>query len=134
MGPADGDFDGREAMAPGQEEQLGIEAEALDALLLEDNSASLPAEGLEAALGIHEGQAEREAHQPVENDAGKFAEGGLVDRDEAAVEGARADGNVVGFERTEEILGLCVVGCKIILGDKVEWGAGFDLWAAKGIC
>ncbi len=133
VGPADGDFDGGEAMALGKEEQFGVEAEALDALLLEEDAATLAAKSLEAALGVHERQTERETHEPVEDNTGEFAERRLVDLDEAAVESAGADGNVVSFEGAEELVGFFDRGGEIGVRKEDQPAAGFEHAVADAV-
>jgi len=54
MRPAHGNFRGLQAMAARQEEQFGVKPEAFDALLFENDAASLSAKRFEAALGVHE--------------------------------------------------------------------------------
>src|ERR1700676_1312974 len=60
--PAHGNFHGAQSMMPRQVEKLGIETEALDALLFEKNAAALAAKCLESALRIDERQAQNDAH------------------------------------------------------------------------
>jgi hypothetical protein len=57
----------------GDEENLRIEAPALDGLELEDGLGGLAGEGLEAALGVGEGQAHDEAGDGVEAAAEELA-------------------------------------------------------------
>ena len=52
VGPAYGDFDDAVAALEGDEENLGIEAPALDGLELEDGLRGGAGEGLESALGV----------------------------------------------------------------------------------
>src|SRR5437879_13864297 len=48
--PTHGNFDGAQTMAFGEEEDFGVEAEALDALLLKDDARVFAAERFKAAL------------------------------------------------------------------------------------
>src|SRR5262249_56599221 len=95
MAAAHGNLHGTEAVVPREIQQFRVEAEALDGLLLENNPTTLTAERFEAALRVHKGQPENDAHDFVENDSGEFAEGGFVNNDEAAIDRAGANGHVV---------------------------------------
>ena len=103
MAPANRDFDGGEAVVAGEVEELGVKAEAFDGLLLEDELAFFAAKGFEAALRVDERKAEDDADDFVEDDTGEFAEQGFVDGNEAAINGARADGDVMIFHGGEEL-------------------------------
>src|SRR5207237_611127 len=59
--PADGVFEHAEAGAVGDEEQLHVEAEAVNQRALDDRAAHVHAEGFEAALRVLEGQARHQA-------------------------------------------------------------------------
>ncbi len=91
MRPAHRNLGRLQPVVPRQVQQFRIEAEPLDALLLEDNAATLAAKGLKSALCIHERQPQNDAHDTVENNPGKFAERRFVDLDQFAVHRARAD-------------------------------------------
>src|SRR5215472_12640925 len=106
VSPAHGNLDGAQAMAQGAEQQLRVEAEPLDGLLLENNPASLAKEGFEAALGVDKRQPQGYANDFVEQHSSEFAEGRLVHSNQAAVDGARANGHVEVFEGIDELVGF----------------------------
>ena len=128
MRPAHGNLDGAETVAPGEEQQLGVEAETLDALLLEQDAAGFAEEGLKAALGVHKRQKQTDADNFIENNSGEFAEGRLVDFDEAAVERARTDGDVrLGAgERGEQLVGLFDGRGKVGVAEENDAAAGLE--------
>src|SRR3989441_12511702 len=65
--PTHGNFDGAQAMAFGEEENFGVEAEALDALLLKDDARVFADEGFKAALRVGEIQPGDCADDGIEN-------------------------------------------------------------------
>jgi len=104
MAPAHGDFHGAQTVVARELQQFRVEPEALDGLLLENNPATLAVEGFEAALGVDKRQPKNDANELIENDSGKFTEGRLVHGDEAAVNGARADGDVKLLQSIDELV------------------------------
>src|SRR5256885_12603274 len=98
MPPAHRNFNRAQAMTPRQIQQFRIEPEALNRLLLEDDAAALAPERFETALRIDERQPQNASHNLVEDDSGKFSEGGFVHADQSAVHGPRANGHVIGFK------------------------------------
>ncbi len=127
MTPAHGNFHGAQAVVPREIQQLGIEAKALDRLLLENDTATLAPEGFKAALSIYEGQPKNDANNLVENDACKFAERRFVDGDETAVHRAGSDGNVavVSLQRVDEFVGFLDGRGKVGVGEKDKWTSRF---------
>src|SRR3989441_4194050 len=65
--PTHGNFDGAQAVAFGEEEDFGVEAEALDALLLKDDARVFADEGFKAALRVGEIQPGDRADDGIEN-------------------------------------------------------------------
>lgn len=74
MPPPHGNLDRTQAVVPRQVEQFRIEAEPLDALLLEKDLASFPAENLKATLCIHNRQAQDHPDNEVKDDSRELAE------------------------------------------------------------
>src|SRR6266700_6944441 len=97
MPPAHGNLHGAQAVMTRQVEQFRVESEALNPLLLEEDGAALPAKSFETALRIHEREPQDDSNDLVENDSREFAQAGFVHADQAAIHGARADGNIIGF-------------------------------------
>src|SRR2546425_5415525 len=65
--PTHRNFDGAQTMAFGEEEDFGVEAEALDALLLKDDARVFADEGFKAALRVGEIQPGDRADDGIEN-------------------------------------------------------------------
>src|SRR6266852_637710 len=126
MGPAHGDLRRAEAVMPRQIKQLWVEPEALDSLLLENDVTRLPAEGFEAALGVHEGQAQGEAHDGIKHDARELAKTRLTDEDQAAIHGAGADGDVVVPQGSQELVGFFDRSGKVRVGEEHDATLGFE--------
>ena len=70
---------------------LNIEAEAIQLLFREDPSRCGGLIELESALRVEEGQASGRAHNEVEDTAGVFTPGGLVDADQGPIERTGTD-------------------------------------------
>jgi hypothetical protein len=117
MAPADGDFRRPQAVVAGQIQELGVETEALDGLLFENDSAGDAAEGFEAALGVYEWQAQDQTDNLVEDDASEFAEMGLMHGDLAAIHGAGADGDFIYLHGGKEFFHFFDGGGKIGVGE-----------------
>src|SRR5437868_1639760 len=116
-----------------QVKEFGVEAEALDGLLLENNGARLPNEGFEAALRIHERQAQDGTDDEIENDAGIFAKYGLTDGDETAIQSARTNGNIVIGKGGEKLFRF-FDGCgKIRVSEKHQPALRFQHAAANAV-
>jgi len=92
--PAYGDFVNAVAALASDEENLGIEAPALDGLELEDGLGGGAGKGLEAALGVGVGQAHDGARNGIETSAEELAVERLADGLAGALKPARADGDV----------------------------------------
>src|SRR5216684_5643271 len=106
MRPAHWNFNGLEPVMPRQIQQFRIKAEALDALLLENNAATLAAECFEAALRVHERQPQNDAHDAIENNSSKFAEWRFVHFDQFSIHRARSDGDIIVLQRGEQLVGF----------------------------
>src|SRR5712675_2959056 len=104
MRPAHWNFSGLKSVMAREIQQFRIKAETLDALLLENNAATLAAKRLEAALRIHERQPQNDAHDAIENNSSKFAERRFVHFDQFAIHRARSDGHIVLIERGEKFV------------------------------
>ncbi|MGB2886896.1 MAG: hypothetical protein WBC04_04305 [Candidatus Acidiferrales bacterium] len=133
VGPAHGDFDADKAVTAGEEEQFGIEAEALTALLFEGDPGTIAAECFEAALGVVEGQADEQADEAIENDSGDFAHAGLVDGDEAAVDGARTNRYIRLVEGREKLVRLLDGSGKIGIGEQGDVTTRFEHAVAHAV-
>src|SRR5919108_1545842 len=118
MAPAHGNFHRAQAVVACQIKQFRVEPEALDGLLLEQDLAALPDKGFEAALRVHKRQPQDEAHDFVENDSCEFAEARFVHRDEAAIDGARADGHVEMLERVHKLVRFLDGSGEVCVGEQ----------------
>ena len=94
VGPAHGDFNDAVAALESDEKDLRIEAPALDGLELEDSLRGGARKGLEAALGVGEGQTHDRMGDHVEAAAEELAVERLADGLARAFEPARANGDV----------------------------------------
>src|SRR5260370_40997573 len=103
MRPAHWNFNGLEPVMASQIQQFRIKAETLDALLLENNAATLAAERFKAALRVHVRKPQNDAPDTIENNSGKFAQRRFVDFDQLSIHGAQADGHVLWAEGGETI-------------------------------
>src|SRR6516164_8362980 len=101
MRPPDRHLHGRQAVVSRQVKQFGVEPEALDGLLLENDPAALPAKRLEPALSIHKRQAQNDADNPVEHHPGKLAEHGLMRFDQATIHSPAANGHIMSIQSGE---------------------------------
>src|ERR1051326_1171794 len=133
MRPAHRNFRGTQSVMASKVQQFGVEAEALDGLLFEDNGAWLPHEGLKAALRIYERQAENGANDEVENDAGIFAKDGLTNGDEAAVQSARTNSNLVIRKSGKEFVRLFNRRGEIGVGEENDAALCFQHAAAHTV-
>src|ERR1700741_893228 len=106
MTPAHRNLNGSQAMMPRQIQQLGIEPEALDGLLLEDDPAAVPPERFEPALRIHKRQPQDDSYNFVEYDSGEFAEERFMHANQAAVGGPGANSHIVNLQSLDELVGL----------------------------
>src|SRR5713226_10253874 len=106
MSPSHGNFHRAQTMMPREIQQFGVESEAFDGLLLEHDGATLAAERFEAALRVYERQPKDDSYEFVENDSGEFAEAGFMNRDQASVDGPRADGQIVLLQCLNELVGF----------------------------
>lgn len=95
--PTDSDFDGLEVESAGDHEILNVETEAVDDLPFEDGLRCVVPEELESALGVAKWEPGNDAHHQVEEATREFAEGRLMNGDEAAVDGSGSDGDGGGF-------------------------------------
>lgn len=93
--PANGYFNDTQTMSSRQKQDFGIEAEALYALLLEENTRSLVAKGFKPALRVRKPNTRNTARHMIENDPGKFAKTGLMNFYQAAIDGSRANRAVI---------------------------------------
>src|SRR3989441_1812701 len=124
--PTHGNFDGAQAMAFGEEEDFGIEAEALDALLLKDDARVFADEGFKAALRVGEIQPGDCADDGIENLAGKLAQRRLVNFDQAGIHAARADCDFVATQRGEQLIGLLDRRGQVSIGEQHDPPAGLE--------
>src|SRR5216683_4193777 len=125
MPPAHGNLHGVQAVMTRQVEQFRVEPEALNPLLLEEDGAALPAKGFESTLRIDERQPEDDSNDLVENDSREFAQAGFVHADQAAIHGARPNGDVIGSQSVNELAGF-FDGCgKIRIREKYEAATRF---------
>src|SRR6266478_2354394 len=125
MPPAHGNLHGPQAVMTRQVEQFRVEPEALNPLLLEEDGAALPAKSFETALRIHEREPEDDSNDLVENDSGKLAKRRLMHADQAAIHGARANGDVIGSKSVDELAGF-FDGCgKIRIREKCDAATRF---------
>ncbi len=108
-----------------QIQQFRIKAETLDALLLENNAATLAAECFEAALRIHERQPQNDAHDAIENNSSKFAERRFVHFDQFSIHRARSDGHVILIQRGEKFVRFLDRSGKIGVGEQHVFASGF---------
>src|SRR5438876_5941448 len=106
MPPAHGNLHGAQAVMTRQVEQFRVESEALNPLLLEEDGAAVPAKGFESTLRIDERQPEYDSNDLVENDSREFAQAGFVHADQAAIHGARANGQVIGPQSADALAGF----------------------------
>ena len=107
VGPAYGDFDDAIAALEGDEENLGIEAPALDGLELEDGLRGGAGEGFKAALRVGVRQAHDGAGDGVETSAEELAVERLANGLARALKPAGADGDVgAGGDGGKEAVGF----------------------------
>src|SRR5438552_3473981 len=133
MGPANRNFGGLKTMMASEVEQFRVKSETFDALLLEDDSAALAAEGFKAALRVDERKPQNDAHDAIENDSGKFAKRRFVDINKIAVQRARADGKIVLLERREQLVSFFDRSGEIGIGEKNVLAFGFEHAVAHAI-
>src|SRR2546427_7619693 len=131
--PTHGNFDGAEAMAFGEEENFGVEAEALDALLLKDDARVFADEGFKAALRVGEIQPSDRADDGIENLAGKLAQRRLVNFDQAGIHAARADSDLVATQRGEQLIGLLDRRGQVSIGEQHDPPAGLEHAVAHAV-
>src|SRR3989442_1352632 len=124
--PTHGNFDGAQTMAFGEEEDFGVEAEALDALLLKDDAGVFADEGFKAALRVGKIQPGDRADDGIENLAGKPAQRRLVNFDQAGIPAARADGDLVATQRGEQLIGLLDRRGQVSIGEQHDPPAGLE--------
>src|SRR6516165_5040467 len=118
---------------PREVKKLRVKAEPLNGLLLEQDPAPLAAKSLESALCVHKRQAQDDAHDFVEDDAGKLAEERLVHLDQAAVHGARADGHVMRLQSREKFLRLLDRRGQVRIGEQNGVASRFERAEAHAI-
>ena len=75
-------------MPRSQEENLRIEAKAVDGLFLEERPRPIPVEQLEPALRVVKLQPQTDAHQAIEQNATGLAKSGLVSLNITSIESA----------------------------------------------
>ena len=127
VAPGDGDFADDVFEFAGDEEDLGIEAPALDRLEAEDDLRCLAFEGLETALRVFVRQAHDGAGDPVETAAEELAIERLVNCLAGAVHPARTDGNVGAVaDGVEEALGFFHRGGEIGVGEHDDIAGGLQ--------
>src|SRR5690242_21906209 len=91
-------------MVPGKIQEFRIEPESFNGLLLEYYLAFSPPERLEAALRVHERQAQDYTHNPVEDYARKLPEFGFVHLDQFPIYRARTDRHVIVIQLCEQLV------------------------------
>src|SRR3989441_1299859 len=131
--PTHRNFDGAQAMAFGEEKDFGVEAEALDALLLKDDARVFADEGFKAALRVGEIQPGDRADDGIENLAGKLAQRRLVNFDQAGIHAARADCDFVATQRGEQLIGLLDRRGQVSIGEQHDPPAGFEHAVAHAV-
>ena len=94
MTPSHGDLTDPQPAPLGQEQNLRIEAKAVDGLCLEEPTRPIPAKQLEPALRVVKLQPETDAHQTVEQNSTGLAKSGLVPLNITSIEGARPDDDI----------------------------------------
>src|SRR5229473_1485527 len=125
MPPAHRNLHGAQAVMTRQVEQFRVESEALNPLLVEEDAAALPAKSFETALRIHERQPQDDSNDLVENDSGKLAKRRLMYADQAAIHGARPNGDVIGSQSVDELAGFLDGRGKIRIREKYEAATRF---------
>src|ERR1700730_7012435 len=97
MTPAHRNFDRSQSVMSRQVKQFRIKPESFNPLLLKNNPATFPPKSFEAALVIHERQAQHNAHNFIEDDARGFTENRLTSADQTPIHRSRSDGHVVAI-------------------------------------
>ncbi len=92
--PSNGHFTNTQAASRGEEENLRIEAKAVDGLFLEDRTRPSPMKQLEPTLRIVKLQPHTDAHHAVEHDSTDLAKPGLMPFDRASIDGARPNHDI----------------------------------------
>ena len=134
VAPGYGDFHDGVLQLARDEEDLGVEAPALDGLEAEDCLGGVALEGLEAALRVLEGKADDFAGDPVETAAEEAAVDGLVDGLLLLVEPAGADGYVGAVvDGFDEALGFFDGGGEVGVGEHDDVACGLEEAVADGV-
>src|SRR2546425_8698617 len=131
--PTHGNFDGAQTMAFGEEEDFGVEAEALDALLLKDDARVFADKGFKAALRVGKTQPGDRADDGIKTLAGKLAQRRLVNFDQARIHAARADSDFVATQRGEQLIGLLDRRGQVSIGEQHDPPAGFEHAVAHAV-
>ena len=94
MTPSHGDLTDAQPAPRSQEENLRIEAKAVDGLFLEERTRPIPVEQLEPALRVVKLQPQTDAHQAIEQNATGLAKSGLVSLNLTSIDRARPDDDI----------------------------------------
>jgi hypothetical protein len=86
--PSNGHLADAQPAPRSQEENLRIEAKAVDDLFLEERTRPIPVEQLEPALRVVKLQPQTDTHQAIEDNATGLAKSGLVSLNTTSIEGA----------------------------------------------
>ena len=134
MAPADRNLFDFHLELDGKEEDFGVEAPAFDALQAEDDLGRGPLEGLEAALGVLEGETHGGAGDGVETSAEETPVKRLMRGLLGGVEPAGADGDVRALvDGGHQEFGLFHGGGEVGVGEHDDLAGGLEEAVADGV-